>query len=470
MSETTFWKCACQQCGGHLAFPAEIAGTSINCPHCGQPTTLPAPEPEPAPAAPALTAEDILAAFPGPVKPTPVSLLYQLALLLVTVTMVLLPVLYVALVALTAWGVWSYATHFNDLLTATRGGARLYFWRLMLYFGPLFVGVVLVFFMIKPLFARRAPRAQPLAVNPAAEPLLFGFIAKICHTVGAPMPTRIDLDCNLNAAASFRGGALSLLSNDLVLTIGLPLVAGLNLREFAGVIAHEFGHFTQGLAMRLSYIIRSVSFWFARVVYERDAWDVWLEESAAETEDGRIAIIVGCARLGVWSSRQVLKVLMLTGLGVSCLLLRQMEYDADSYEVKVAGSEAFETTSRRIRVLAEVLGATYKDMRTKWNLNRRLPDNFPAYLLQHDASFPPNLREKIHDTMGLSQTGVFDTHSSDGDRIRRARQAAEAGLFHLEHPATILFSNFDVAAKQVTCLHYTDDLGIQFTPGMLEAV
>jgi hypothetical protein len=55
------------------------------------------------------------------------------------------------------------------------------------------------------------------------------------------------------------------LGNDLVLTIGLPLVAGFNLREFAGVLAHEFGHFSQGVGMRISYVIRSISFWFTRV-------------------------------------------------------------------------------------------------------------------------------------------------------------------------------------------------------------
>jgi len=51
--------------------------------------------------------------------------------------------------------------------------------------------------------------------------------------------------CDLNAAAGFRRGAASFFGNDLVLTIGLPLVAGLSLREFAGVVAHELAHVTQ---------------------------------------------------------------------------------------------------------------------------------------------------------------------------------------------------------------------------------
>jgi hypothetical protein len=43
MSETVFSKCECRHCAGHLEFPAEAAGETIPCPHCGQPTELVAP-------------------------------------------------------------------------------------------------------------------------------------------------------------------------------------------------------------------------------------------------------------------------------------------------------------------------------------------------------------------------------------------------------------------------------------------
>lgn len=98
--------------------------------------------------------------------------------------------------------------------------------------------------MFKPLFARPAPAAQPLAVNPGAEPTLYAFIAKVCETVHAPMPDRIDIDCQINAAAGFKSGG-GWLNGALVLKIGLPLMAGLTVRQFAGVVAHEFGHFSQ---------------------------------------------------------------------------------------------------------------------------------------------------------------------------------------------------------------------------------
>jgi len=108
-------------------------------------------------------------------------------------------------------------------------------------------------------------------------------VDRICEEVGAPQPKRIDVDCNVNASAGFRRGMLSMFGNDMVLTIGLPLAAGLTLQEFGGVLAHEFGHFSQGLGMRLSYLVRAIIHWFVRVVYQRDQWD----EIGSATISGR---------------------------------------------------------------------------------------------------------------------------------------------------------------------------------------
>ncbi|MBI1840866.1 MAG: M48 family metallopeptidase [Verrucomicrobia bacterium] len=337
------------------------------------------------------------------------------------------------------------------------GSVRLRFFLIIVYITPIFAGVVLVLFMVKPFFARRGPAAQPLALNPGAEPALFSFVTRLCESIGAPFPTRIDVDCQLNASASFRRGMLSFLGSDLVLTIGAPLVAGLTLQQFAGVLAHEFGHFTQGFGMRLTYVIRRINGWFARVVYERDSWDMVLEEWAADS-DYRVALMVGIARLGVWLSRLVLRALMLAGPGIGCFMLRQMEYDADSYQIKVAGSACFESAMRRINILGASMEGAYKHVRTTWNMSKALPDDLAFFLVKHDAHLPAERRTELEDTLGLQTTGLWDTHPSSGDRIRKARQSGEPGIFHLVAPASVLFGNFEAISKQVTLLHYQDDL------------
>lgn len=46
MNHQPFQKCACQNCGDSIEFPAQGVGLSIDCPHCNQRTLLTASEPE----------------------------------------------------------------------------------------------------------------------------------------------------------------------------------------------------------------------------------------------------------------------------------------------------------------------------------------------------------------------------------------------------------------------------------------
>jgi hypothetical protein len=40
MSTTKFLKCSCTECKGHIEYPADAAGATIECPHCQKPTLL----------------------------------------------------------------------------------------------------------------------------------------------------------------------------------------------------------------------------------------------------------------------------------------------------------------------------------------------------------------------------------------------------------------------------------------------
>ncbi len=240
------------------------------------------------------------------------------------------------------------------------------------------------------------------------------------------------MDCQVNASASLRRG---LWSKDLVLTVGLPLASGLDMRQFAGVLAHEFGHFAQGAGMRLTYVIRKINFWFARVVYERDAWDVKLERIGARALIGASASCCTMARGCVWLTRRILWALMHAGHAISCFMLRQMEYDADSYETKLAGSDAFELTASRLRILNAATQRAYEDVRQSWASNR-LPENLPLLIDHKASSLPAEIQQKISTSAASEKTGWFDTHPCDADRIREARRLNERGVFRLAEPTT----------------------------------
>jgi len=136
----------------------------------------------------------------------------------------------------------------------------------------------------------------------------------------------------------------------------------------------------------------------------------------------------------------------------------------------VSGSAGFESAMLRLSELNVALITAYNDMRVTFNQARWLPDNLSYYMMLHCGKITPSQREQIHDQTFLETTGLFDTHPAGGDRIKRARQADDPGIFSFAAPATCLFSNFEVPAKQVTHWHYADDLGITFDPVMLKPI
>jgi Zn-dependent protease with chaperone function len=406
-------------------------------------------------------------AFAGQFAPVRPTTTYRLGVLLVSLVMVLLPLVYIALIGVVCYGVYYHMVQHTGIVTAGRGrGAVL---ALIAYLAPLVIGCILIFFMIKPLFARPSRERRIRSLGRAGEPILFEFVDHICAAVGAPRPSRVDIDCEVNASASFRRGIWSMLTGgDLVLTIGMPLVAGLSVRQLAGVLAHEFGHFSQGVGMRLSYLIRAISHWFTRVVYERDTWDDWLSRST-EGLDLRIAWVLYLAKLFVWLTRKILWVLMMIGHGVSGYLLRQMEFDADRYEARLAGSETFETTCRRLHELMAAYQKSQNDL-GRFYREGRLGDNLPKLIQVNLQEIPAEVRTELDAAIDQSQTGWFDTHPADRARIESARRERAAGILHIDQPAADLFIHYDHLCRGVTWDFYRGIFGPAFQPSQMHSV
>ena len=398
--------------------------------------------------------QEVLAAFTGAIEPVDVPFSYRFAAGLVAVFMVLLPFVYAGVIGLVCYAIYFHATHSTGLFSVS-GSGRAKGMAAIIYFAPLLAGPILIFFMLKPLFARPARSRPPRELTAEQEPLLFAFIERLCQAVGAPLPKKIVANCEVNASASFRKGFLSIfLSQDLVLTIGLPLVAGLNLRQFSGVLAHEFGHFTQGAGLRLTYVIRTINHWFVRVVYERDAWDERLE-NWAKNSDSRIGIFLQFVRLLVWLTRRVLWLLMLAGQAVSGYLLRQMEYHADRHEARFGGSHTFAQTARRLPVLSIASRNAYSDLQDFYR-DGRLGDNLPKLIMANVGQFSQEVLTSIDKTVSETKTGIFDTHPADKDRIANAAAENAPGMFRLEVPASVLFRDFDTLSRQSTWDQYLD--------------
>lgn len=448
----------CHNCRKQFRVKHEFQGQRRKCPSCGQVLKVPRVKDRPqakvsrvsviAEAEPKLDIpgpslseqerlQQLQEKFQESIPRVRTGFFYQIGLLIVATFVLLLPLVYLGLIGLTGWAVYYHAVEHTGIVRVA-GGGRAAFFMLLAYITPIFCGVVLIFFMLKPLFARRVKDERRRTLTRQGQPVLFEFVDKICESVRAPKPKRIDVVFDVNAAASFRRGFLSFFSSDLVLTVGLPLVAGVTEQQFAGILAHEFGHFTQHLAMRLGWCINKVNSWFERVVYERDAFDYWLSESVEEHES-ILSLLFLMAVLCVSLTRLILFVLMMVSHAMSCMLSREMEYNADQHEARLVGSETFKKTCRRLPNLMvafqqAIIAVAEGDLRV---------GQVPKYVGNYVKNMTKEDKKEVRKLVKKQQSGWFDTHPTDDKRIEKASHPQHPGLIQLDGPATGLFRNFD---------------------------
>ncbi|MDP6451322.1 MAG: M48 family metalloprotease, partial [Lentisphaeria bacterium] len=322
---------------------------------------------------------------------------------------------------------------------------------------------IVFLFMIKPFLIIFRPRPEPHVVSTDDAPELFAFVERICTVLQAPIPSRIYLTTEVNASVTCRHGLLSLFRNDFVLSIGLPLVHGLDLRELAGVIAHECGHFAQATGHRVSYIVISLSNWFWRVVHDRDIFDLTLREWSRNVRILMPLFIIVFFFIGL--PRLILRCLMYMGYLVGCFFIRQMEYDADRYEALISGSKRFETTKWRIALLGTAYDLSIAGLDQAFK-DGRLGDNLPVLVATNEKLLKVDDRKRIRNAIyqpkpdEYSRTFadlvdvLFNTHPSDLRRIKSVRKIAAEGLFHLDGPSTVLFDNLESHGREVTTKYY----------------
>ncbi len=392
------------------------------------------------------------------------SLAYRLGLVAVAFAMVLLPLLYAGLIACVAWGLWAYY-HLAlwPLLEEFRGTFAIFFCVL-----PLFAGAVVLICLVKPLFARPVRGDKPVKLDPRQEPLLFEFVACLCQVLHAPMPKEIHVDCQVNASASFRRGLFSVLGDDLVLTLGLPVVASLSVQQVAGIMAHELGHFSQRLGLRVSFVIRIINFWFARLVFQRDRFDAALVRLARRTS-WRVRWIFNLTLFLVHLTRRVLWAVMMLGHVLSSFMMRQMEYDADRYEVRLAGFRCFDSSMREMFALSTAYRMAMRDLEEQWK-EKRLVDKFPRLVVANRQEGVRQLAAQLEHFMANEEEELFGTHPTSRQRVARALREKGVGVFASDLPASALFSRFDELERTVSLAFYRQMLGNQVKPGDLLAV
>ncbi len=331
-------------------------------------------------------------------------------------------------------------------------------WIVLTLFYPivLFLGANITFLLLKPFVAQRHEKDFCYRIRRGAHPAFDALVDGIAKQMGMRPPTKIYVTAQVNAYASLGGGMKAIFGRDLELMVGLPLVSNLTVSQLGGVIAHEYGHFSQRIGMRLGLLISMVTSWFYRAAFTRDKWDAWLE--ARMGRDGAFDttyIVRICNAL-----RFILRMQAKLAVAVSSFTSRQMEYDADVPSIDFCGSEDFAETSFRLAEINYAHDVAVGNCNAFWE-ERRLPEDFPSFtastLTMIDAEVLSEIREQE-----LSQKAAwYHQHPSSAARIKRAKRRKVDGCVRIGAPATELFKDYAELAKLVTHNFYDVDCHLE---------
>jgi Zn-dependent protease with chaperone function len=291
-------------------------------------------------------------------------------------------------------------------------------------------------------FFKRHPMNKEMHIEITEEehPVLFEFIYQLCDELGAPLPNKVYVAPDVNAAVMPRTSLINLFvepKKDLL--IGLGLVNSVNLSEFKAVLAHEFGHFSQSaMASSYTYVANRIiadlvegEDWFDRVVN-------WLKK-----QDNVFAVVGHAIGAPLWVGRKVLewcyKGITLQRLAVS----REREFHADLVAVSAAGSNAVVHCLLRTEFGHQCFMQALNDMATA--IDHKLYSN-DMYLHQDRAAvivrrkkkepelgLPPALKSpaegKAVEVFDAEQEEMEDeippmwrTHPSNSDREKNAKE------------------------------------------------
>jgi Zn-dependent protease with chaperone function len=410
--------------------------------------------------------KQILAALREEIERPQTTTAYKLGMFAVAIANLMLPLLYFGLIFLVA-----HAIYWNARFNAPAPGRGPV--GLIIYLGTFILGGVTLVFLIKPLFARDSKASEPLLLKRSSEPFLYEYVETICEALDAPVPDAIQLVCEPNASAGFAGGLMGLFTRRMRLTIGLPLIAGMSLRQVTGILAHEFGHFSQGTGMRMTFVVRTINYWLLKIVFLRDSLDEKLERFS-NNSDWKWKPLVYSVRFCIWLSRQVLYGLLWLGNAISCFLMRQMEFDADRYEARMVGFRTFVSSCSRLSELSIAHQMSINDLQ-RFHTEGRLADDLPALTVFNVGHINPEFRKEYRKMQLAQKTGLFDTHPADRERIDNVRDEGPFGVFLLpgeqkDPPATVILDKLEKLSRKMTTDFYAGVLGKKFKQKLLHPV
>ena len=332
---------------------------------------------------------------------------------------------------------------------------------IMLGVGAMCLGVSVIFFLIKFIFAvSKDENPSRVQITQEDQPMVFAFVRKLTEETNTPFPKKIFVSPDVNAAVFYNSSFWSMfLPVRKNLEIGLGLVNSVNVSEFKAVMAHEFGHFSQR-SMKLGSFTYNVNRIIYNMLFENNSYTKFLHSwgsvSGYLAFFANITISIAQGIQGIL--RQMYKVINKSYLSLS----REMEFHADAVSASVSGGNNLISALSKLELAQNcydnaINGAN--DLLREKKITKNIFDN-QLYLFRSAAQ-----DYKLPIKQGLPEVSFEFIESLSKSRINYKNQWAshpsiEERKSHLdkldmsmqpnETPAWTVFSRPDVLQEQLT--------------------
>ncbi|SCZ65563.1 M48 family metalloprotease [Thiohalomonas denitrificans] len=343
----------------------------------------------------------------------------------------------------------AYHLVFNLDFYGTFGLAGLLFHAL-----PALIGAAFLALLIKPLLpAGRTVSA--IALKPGQAPLLDELLSEVCKKTDAPVPAHIALDSGAGIALDF-GALPEIPTRRPTLQLGLTLIGGLTIRQFAGVLGRELGYLGRSQAARRTQFVRASHQRLQHAVFGRDELDHLLARLKKHSGPGALSGHLGGKLLAL--ARELHRGLLKIVTVVSAGPLELLQFRSDSIQARLSGSETFRGTLSMQHLLEMAFKAAAEQEKRNWiergELTERLPIAALSLAREQAEQFQAEIRTVVRD----GPAGVESCRPTDLKRIRRIEKSPQTALYFDERPARQLVSGFEFLNRRASYLYYRSTL------------
>lgn len=341
-----------------------------------------------------------LATLAGTVKKKVNGLIGVYSLLIIGT--ILLFIVVTAVILAIIWGLYSSGNLYSRLLV----------WGLIIITAAGYCLVV----VLKPVFRIfKRPKEKGVEITREDHPELFALIDDVVKEVDCLQPKHVRVSNECNAYVYYPSLLGYLRTGRQNLTIGLPLIYGLNKTELKAILAHEFGHFTQKSVStnRTANLSEFICASIARSIDE-----------ASQSENSYAKIAEGFVRFaGKVMTKQYHRVAPYNGI-----LSRAQEFDADHYSQMVAGTDAAVSSQCKLDYISErwngFLHMLYSFQRDQKRSPENILDAYGSFFKGKDAQSGVVITSGLHMTepkktveSRIGSADKEDTHPSTEERV-----------------------------------------------------